>query len=104
MNEEPKKKSRILGILVRSFLLIAITATITYFVTVNITINQYLNKANSAYMTAKMSLVKTKLENTYIRDLNEDDMIEGAIKGYVSGVGDKYTQYLTKKDMEDLII
>lgn len=103
MNEEPKKKSRILGILVRSFLLIAITATITYFVTVNITINQYLNKANSAYMTAKMSLVKTKLENTYIRDLNEDDMIEGAIKGYVSGVGDKYTQYLTKKDMEDLM-
>ena len=103
MNEEPKKKHRILGILVRSILLIAITATITYFVTVNITINQYLNKANSEYMKAKMSLVKTKLEKTYIRDLNEDDMIEGAISGYVSGVGDKYTQYLTKDDMQKLM-
>lgn len=103
MNEEPKKKHKILGILVRSILLIAITATITYFVTVNITINQYLNKANSAYMKAKMSLVKTKLEKTYIRDLNEDDMIEGAISGYVSGVGDKYTQYLTKDDMQKLM-
>lgn len=103
MNEEPKKKHKILGILVRSILLIAITATITYFVTVNITINQYLNKANSEYMKAKMSLVKTKLEKTYIRDLNEDDMIEGAISGYVSGVGDKYTQYLTKDDMQKLM-
>lgn len=103
MNEEPRKKHKVIGWLVRTFLLIAITATITYFVTVNITINQYLNKANSAYMTAKMSLVKTKLENTYLRDMNEDDMIEGAIKGYVSGVGDKYTQYLTKEDMQDLM-
>lgn len=103
MEEEQKRKPRIIGILIRSFLLIAITATITYFVTVNITINQYLNKANSAYMTAKMSLVKTKLENTYIRDLNDEDMIEGAIKGYVSGVGDKYTQYLTKEDMDALL-
>ena len=103
MNEDQKKKYNILGALVRSFLLIAITAIITYFVTVNITINQYLNKANSAYMTAKMSLVKTKLENTYIKDINEEDMIEGAIKGYVSGVGDKYTQYLTKEDMESLM-
>lgn len=103
MNEEPKKKHKILGILVRSILLIVITATITYFVTVNITINQYLNKANSEYMKAKMSLVKTKLEKTYIRDLNEDDMIEGAISGYVSGVGDKYTQYLTKDDMQKLM-
>ncbi len=103
MDEETKKKSSIIGILIRSFFLIAITATITYFVTVNITINQYLNKANSAYMTAKMSLVKTKLEDTYIRDLNEDDMIEGAIKGYVSGVGDKYTQYLTTEDMQALM-
>lgn len=103
MNEEPRKKHKVIGWLVRTFLLIAITATITYFVTVNITINQYLNKANSAYMTAKMSLVKTKLENTYLRDMNEDDMIEGAIKGYVSGVGDKYTQYLTKEDMQALM-
>ena len=103
MNEEPRKKHKVIGWLVRTFLLIAITATITYFVTVNITINQYLNKANSAYMTTKMSLVKTKLENTYLRDMNEDDMIEGAIKGYVSGVGDKYTQYLTKEDMQDLM-
>lgn len=103
MNEEPRKKHSVIGWLVRTFLLVAVTATITYFVTVNITIDQYLNKANSAYMTAKMSLVKNKLEDSYIRKMNEDDMIEGAIKGYVSGIGDKYTQYLTKEDMQDLM-
>ena len=30
-------------------------------------------------------------------------MIESSIKGYVNGLGDKYTEYLTKEDMKDLL-
>ncbi|MBQ3408875.1 MAG: S41 family peptidase [Clostridia bacterium] len=104
MNEESStKKRRVVGGFFRSIVLIAITAIITYYVTVNVTIEKYLSKANSAYMTTKMSLVKSKLEETYIYDLNEDEMIEGAIKGYVSGLGDKYTQYLTKDELTSLM-
>ena len=107
MNNEPKEKSGFLGSFLRTILLliivIAITAIVTYFVTVNITIDKYLSKANSEYMNTKMSLVKTKLEDTYIRDLDEQKMIEGAIKGYVNGVGDKYTQYLDEEAMKDLM-
>lgn len=84
-------------------ILIVITAIVTYVFTVNVTINLYLSRANSAYMTAKMSLVKNKLESTYIYDIDNDKMIEGAIKGYVSGLGDKYTQYLTKQELQSLM-
>lgn len=107
MNEEPNEKKGFIGSFIRTMLLlisvVIITATATYFVTVNITINKYLSKANSEYMITKMSLVKTKLEDTYIRELDEEKMIEGAIKGYVSGVGDKYTSYLDEEDMKSLV-
>lgn len=107
MNEDQKKKKGFLGSFIRKLLLliivIAITSIVTYFVTVNITYEKYLSKSNPKYMSAKMSLIKTKLEDTYIRGLDEDKMIEGAIKGYVNGVGDKYTQYLDEEDMKDLI-
>ena len=107
MNEEPNEKKGFIGSFIRTMLLlisvVVITATATYFVTVNITINKYLSKANSEYMITKMSLVKTKLEDTYIRELDEEKMIEGAIKGYVSGVGDKYTSYLDEEDMKSLV-
>lgn len=107
MNEEPNEKKGFIGSFIRTMLLlisvVVITATATYFVTVNITINKYLSKANSEYMITKMSLVKTKLEDTCIRELDEEKMIEGAIKGYVSGVGDKYTSYLDEEDMKSLV-
>lgn len=84
-------------------LIILIVIAITYFITVKVTISSYLSKSNSAYMSAKMSLVKSKLEESYIYDMPEDKMIEGAIKGYVEGLGDKYTQYLTEEDMKSLL-
>ena len=80
--------------------LIVITSIVTHAITINVTISSYLSKANSAYMIAKMSLIKNKLEDACIYDINENEMIEGAIKGYVSGLGDKNTQYLPQEDMK----
>ncbi len=94
-----RRKLEILKVLV----VIVVTALITYFVTVKVIFSSFLSKSNSAYMSAKMSLVKTKLEESYIYDMPEDKMIEGAIKGYVNGLGDKYTQYLTEEDMKSLL-
>ena len=101
MNKTKNKSDTRLGI-VTTIALMLITAIITYFVTVNVTIKSYLSKANSAYMTAKMSLIKNKLESTYMYDVDDEKMMEGAIKGYVAGLGDKYTQYLTPDEFSSL--
>lgn len=83
-------------------IVIIVTAIVTYFCTVTFKFNS-LNKSDIAYLTTKISLINQKLNDTYIYDMNREDMIEGAIKGYVAGVGDKYTQYLTKEDMDSFL-
>ena len=54
-------------------------------------------KANS--LAAKLSVIRKKIDQEYIGEVNENDLIEGAIKGYVAGLGDEYTEYLPAEDM-----
>ena len=41
------------------------------------------------------------IDKYYLGDINEEDLKEGAIKGYVAGLGDEYTEYISKEDMAD---
>ena len=41
------------------------------------------------------------IDKHYLGDVNEEDLKEGAIKGYVAGLGDEYTEYISKEDMAD---
>lgn len=96
------KGEKLYGIF-KVIIVIIITVIITYFVTINLVLKAYLNTPGITYLTTKMGLIKQKLDDTYIYDLNEDEMIEYAIKGYVAGINDKYTEYLTKDEMRDLL-
>ena len=51
-----------------------------------------------AELIKKINTVKTLLNKKYISETEEKDLIEGAIKGYVEGVGDEYTEYFTKEE------
>lgn len=46
-----------------------------------------------------LASIRTMLDNEYIGDLNDEQMLEMAIKGYVAGVGDQYTVYYTPEEM-----
>lgn len=100
-------------------MLILITAIVTfmitsigmynYFVKTNqgrIAVVESIEKNGDDYSTlnAKLQIVKDYLNENYIGELNLDKMIEGAIKGYVEGVGDDYTEYLSKDEYEELIV
>ena len=41
------------------------------------------------------------LEDEYIGELDDEQMLEMAIKGYVEGVGDEYTEYYTPEEMTE---
>ena len=43
------------------------------------------------------------LNQKYIGEIDEEKMLESAIKGYVEGLGDPYTEYLTKEEMSDFM-
>ena len=38
------------------------------------------------------------LEDNYYKDIDKDKLIDGAISGLVSSIGDKHTQYFTKEE------
>ncbi|MCI8587516.1 MAG: S41 family peptidase [Clostridia bacterium] len=43
----------------------------------------------------------TVIDKSFLGEIKEEQLIEGTIKGYVNGLGDKYTEYISKEDMED---
>ncbi len=52
----------------------------------------------------KIEILKRYLENEYMGELDEEKMIETALKGYVAGLGDEYTEYLTEDELEELMV
>lgn len=55
----------------------------------------------SSSLNTKLSIIRNKINEEYIGEINENELIEGAIKGYVSGLNDVYTEYLTVDEMEE---
>ena len=41
------------------------------------------------------------IDKYYLGEIDEEKLKDGAIKGYVAGLGDEYTEYISKEDMED---
>lgn len=99
----------------KTIMLIAVTAMITFLFT-SIGIYNYYIKAESglgkALVTTKtteldtrIQLIRKYLDELYLEDISkEDQLIESAIKGYVEGLGDDYTEYLTKEEYEELMV
>lgn len=112
------------NIIYKSIMLVLITAMITFMGT-SIALYNYFTKTeqgteqiltaviqkeqtttltDSGTLQKRLSLIKAYLEQKYIGELDEEKMFQGAIKGYVSGIGDEYTEYLTKSEYEELMI
>ena len=109
------KKDRIYKIIMLVFITIMITFMITsvgmynYFIKTdkgNIeSLIKYINiSEESETLPQKFEIVKKYLEKYYIGEIDTDKMNEIAIKGYVAGLEDEYTEYLTKEEYEELLI
>lgn len=69
------------------------------------TLSKYISVSNSTSdLDKKIEILKKYLEEKYIGNLKENEMVDSALKGYVEGLGDKYTEYLTESELEELMI
>lgn len=89
-------------------MLIIITALLSSLITtiiINEKFNSSLNIGNIASgdgttgIESTLASIRSILENKYIGELDDEKMIQMAIKGYVAGVGDEYTVYYTPEEM-----
>lgn len=108
---EKSKSQRVYKIIMLVVLTIVITFLGTSIFMYKIFESQYYcsasessssNSSNSGNLSATLSEFKSILEQKYIGNLDENKMIQGAIKGYVAGLGDQYTEYLTTDEMKSL--
>ncbi len=51
----------------------------------------------------KLSLLKGKIDQSFLFDVDEDAMTEGIYKGYISSLGDPYTVYYTEEEYNKLL-
>lgn len=108
---ELEKKQRIY----KTIMLIILVSIIT-FVATTILMYRYMEKEEGTkYVLVSGTEDETGIANTlktfrsiinnkYLGDINQDDLKNGAIKGYIAGLGDPYTEYYTKDEMEEISI
>ncbi len=89
----------------RVIMLIIVIALITFVITSILSTRGVLNYKSNNNVTQKMdelfATVAELINEKYIGEVNEEDLIDGALKGLAEGVGDEYTAYYTKEELED---
>lgn len=105
---ENKNTQRIYKMIMLVLIVIIVTSLVTAFATY-----QYLRSNGISYSKVNttslegleytLSQFRSELEKKYIGEINDEELIEGAIKGYVDALGDPYTTYYTKKEMKEIM-
>ena len=95
----------------KTIMLILIVALITFVLTTTFIYNK-IGESNRPYnillgnnykLELAIAKIRQIIDEDYLGEIDEEKLIDYAIKGYVEGLGDKYTEYFTEKEMEEFI-
>lgn len=59
------------------------------------------NEKNIEVIAETLKSFREVIDREYIGEIDETKVLDETIKGYVNGLGDEYSEYLTKEDWED---
>ena len=105
MNSEKAQK------IYKIIMLVVLTAVITFMITSLVMYNvvgknsiKYVTVSGESSSLAKtFSYLKSFIEKNYIGDIDEQKMVEEAIKGYIKGIGDEYSEYIASDEMKEFM-
>lgn len=89
----------------KTIMLVVLTVAVTFIITSIFMYNNYC-KGSVKYTTSD-SIGKTFqtfrnfIEKNYFGEIDDSQMLESAIKGYVAGLNDEYSEYITKEEMQE---
>lgn len=88
----------------KSIMLVVLTAAITFIIT-TIAMYNSIGAGKIKYVTDDIGrvfkIMHNYVEENYLNEIDDEEMLEGAIQGYIAGLGDKYSEYIPKKEMEE---
>ena len=103
---EKEKKNKVYKIVMLVILSVFITFMITsislytYFTKNPISLSA---KTNNKDISKKLNQYREIIDKYYLGDVDETKLEEGAIKGYIEGLDDPYTEYISKEDMDSYL-
>ena len=103
---EKEKKIKVYKIV----MLVILSVFITFMIT-SISLYTYFTKnprslsakTNNKDISKKLNQYREIIDKYYLGDVDETKLEEGAIKGYIEGLDDPYTEYISKEDMDSYL-
>ncbi len=101
-----EKKQRIY----KSIMLVVLSVLITFIITTVLVYKKLEYDGTNKYILVSdensnigvdIAKFRAIIDQYYLGEIDEEKLREGAIAGYVAGLGDEYTQYITKEEYED---
>ena len=91
-------------------MLVVLSVFITFMIT-SISLYTYFTKnpisisakSNNKDISNKLDKYREIIDKYYLGEVDESKLEEGAIKGYIEGLDDPYTEYISKEDMESYL-
>ena len=108
MEENENKKmigiDKIIPIILITFIISALITMFIYYKYLDekdVIVTSY--DSNSS-LENKLNLIRKEIDNSYLKssEINDNELIDAALKGYVAGLGDEYTELMTAKEYESL--
>ena len=104
---EKEKKNRIY----KMIMIVAISVFLTFIVTTISLYSYFLEnpistsntKSETQSISSELQRYREIIDKYYLGEVDDEKLKEGAIKGYIEGLGDPYTEYISKDDMQDYI-
>ena len=62
-----------------------------------------VSSENNGELVSQISKYRSLIDKYYLGDVDEEKLIEGAVKGYIEGLDDPYTEYISKEDMQNYL-
>lgn len=89
----------------KTIMLVVLTSVITFIITSTM-MYQSTGKGKVQYIASDtigrtFQTFHNFIEKNYLGQMDDTAMLESAIKGYVEGLNDEYSEYITKEEMEE---
>lgn len=93
----------------KTIMLVVLVAVITFIGTTVLVYNKlggssgtkYVMIGNDGGSSSLLSRLKTVVDKYYLGEYDEEEMKEQAAKGYIEGLGDEYSEYITAEEYEE---
>ena len=93
----------------KTIMLVVLVAVITFIGTTVLVYNKlggssgtkYVMIGNDSGSSSLLSRLKTVVDKYYLGEYDEEEMKEQAAKGYIEGLGDEYSEYITAEEYEE---